>query len=224
MINIAIDGPAGAGKSTISREIAHQIGYIYVDTGALYRAVGLYMLRSGIDPSDSVRVCSVLGDINVKLVIENGEQSVFLNGENVNGVIRTPAAAAAASAVSALPQVRAFLLGLQRDIASKNNCIMDGRDIGTVVLPDATLKIFLSASDEDRARRRYDELVLKDPSVTYEKVLADVRQRDFNDMNRETAPLRAADDAVRVDTSGNTFEQSVSQLRKIIETKVKGNG
>ena len=220
VINVAIDGPAGAGKSTVSRAAAKAVGYIYVDTGALYRAVGVNALRKGIDTKDKVAVAASLADISVDLVFENGEQKVLLNGENVSVEIRTPPASMAASDVSAVPEVRAFLFDLQRDIAARNNCIMDGRDIGTVVLPDAKVKIFLTASPEERATRRYKELIEKGTDVKYEDVLEDLIQRDYNDSHREIAPLKPAEDGVILDTTGLDLEGSVNEIIKIIKERV----
>jgi len=220
VINVAIDGPAGAGKSTVSRAAAKAVGYIYVDTGALYRAVGVNALRKGIDTKDKVAVAASLADISVDLVFENGEQKVLLNGENVSVEIRTPPASMAASDVSAVPEVRAFLFDLQRDIAARNNCIMDGRDIGTVVLPDAKVKIFLTASPEERATRRYKELIEKGTDVKYEDVLEDLIQRDYNDSHREIAPLKPAEDGVILDTTGLDLEGSVNEIIRIIKERV----
>lgn len=220
IINVAIDGPAGAGKSTVSRAAAKAVGYIYVDTGALYRAVGVNALRKGIDTKDKPAVAASLADISVDLVFENGEQKVLLNGENVSSEIRTPPASMAASDVSAVPEVRAFLFDLQRDIAKRNNCIMDGRDIGTVVLPDAKVKIFLTASPEERATRRYRELIEKGTDVKYEDVLAELIERDYNDSHREIAPLKPAEDGVILDTTGLSLEESVNEIIRIIKEKV----
>ena len=220
VINVAIDGPAGAGKSTVSRAAAKAMGYIYVDTGALYRAVGVNALRNGIDTKDKAAVAASLDGISVDLVFENGEQKVLLNGENVSSEIRTPPASMAASDVSAVPEVRSFLFDLQRDIAARNNCIMDGRDIGTVVLPDAKVKIFLTASPEERAMRRYKELVEKGTAVEYKEVLDDLVQRDYNDSHREIAPLKPAEDGVILDTTGLDLEGSVNEIIRIIKEKV----
>ena len=220
IINVAVDGPAGAGKSTVSRAAAKAMGYIYVDTGALYRAVGVNALRNGIDTKDRQAVAESLSDISVNLVFENGEQKVLLNGEDVSAEIRTPDASMAASDVSAVPKVRDFLFDLQRSIASNNNCIMDGRDIGTVVLPNAKVKVFLTASPEERAMRRFRELSEKGSTVKYEEVLEDLIKRDYNDSHREVAPLKQANDAVLLDTTGMTLEQSVESLIKIIKEKV----
>lgn len=221
IINVAIDGPAGAGKSTISRAAAKALGYIYVDTGALYRAVGVNALRKEINTRDKEAVAGTLTDISVDLVFENGEQKVLLNGENVSSEIRTPPASMAASDVSAVPEVRAFLFDLQRDIAARNNCIMDGRDIGTVVLPDAKVKIFLTASPEERATRRYRELIEKGSDVKYEDVLADLIERDYNDSHREIAPLKPAEDGVILDTTGLSLEESINEIIRIIKEKVQ---
>ncbi|MBQ7121456.1 MAG: (d)CMP kinase [Clostridia bacterium] len=220
VINVAIDGPAGAGKSTVSRAAAKAVGYIYVDTGALYRAVGVNALRKGIDTKDKPAVAASLADISVDLVFENGEQKVLLNGENVSAEIRTPPASMAASDVSAVPEVRAFLFDLQRDIAKRNNCIMDGRDIGTVVLPDAKVKIFLTASPEERATRRYKELIEKGTDVKYEDVLSELIERDYNDSHREIAPLKPAEDGVILDTTGLSLEESVNEIIRIIKENI----
>lgn len=220
VINVAIDGPAGAGKSTVSRAAAKSIGFIYVDTGALYRAVGVNALRKGIDTKDKAAVAESLKDISVDLVFENGEQKVLLNAENVSVEIRTPPASMAASDVSAVPEVREFLFDLQRDIAARNNCVMDGRDIGTVVLPDAKVKIFLTASPEERAMRRYKELIEKGTQVEYKDVLEELIQRDYNDSHREIAPLKPAQDSVMLDTTGMSLEESVNEIIRIIKEKM----
>ncbi len=221
VINVAIDGPAGAGKSTVSRGAAKQMGYVYVDTGALYRAVGVNALRKGIDTKDKAAVAASLEDISVDLVFENGEQKVLLNGEDVSVEIRTPPASMAASDVSAVPEVRAFLFDLQKNIAAKTNCIMDGRDIGTVVLPHAQVKIFLTASPEERATRRYRELIEKGSEVSYKEVLDDLIERDYNDSHREIAPLKPAEDGVVFDTTGLTLEESVREITKIIKENIR---
>lgn len=220
MVNIAIDGPAGAGKSTVSRAAAKELGYIYVDTGALYRAVGLNAIRKQVDPVDAAAVADTLSGLLVELKFIDGEQRVFLNAEDVSEAIRTPEASMAASAVSAVPAVREFLFDLQRNIAESNNCIMDGRDIGTVVLPNAQIKIFLTASPEERALRRFRELEQKGTPVDYQQVLEDMIQRDYNDSNRAIAPLKPAEDAVTVDTTGQTLEQSVEVLLTIIKERI----
>ena len=217
MINVAIDGPAGAGKSTVAKAAAKKLGFIYVDTGALYRTVGVNALRKGIDPKDAEEVKSTLDDIDVSLGFVDGSQHVFLNGEDVSEEIRLPASSMAASAVSAIPEVREFLLSLQRDIAKKNNCLMDGRDIGTVILPDAQYKFFFTASAEIRADRRCKELKEKGIPADYETVLAEIKERDYNDSHRETAPLKQADDAVLIDSSYMTIEEAVDKIVSYIK-------
>ena len=219
MINIAIDGPSGAGKSTVAKALAKKLGYIYVDTGALYRAIGLYVRRAGVLPENSAGVIALLPEIDVRLAYENGEQKVLLSGEDVS-LIRTNEISSYASKVSAIPEVRTFLLELQRDMARKNNVIMDGRDIGTVILPDADVKIFMTASPEARIRRRYEELLASGQSVTLEEVAAAVHERDKNDSTRKVAPAIPAADAVFVDNSG-TFEDTLSNVISIIEEKIK---
>lgn len=217
MINVAIDGPAGAGKSTVAKAAAKKLGFIYVDTGALYRTVGVNALRKGIDPKDADKVKATLDDIDVSLGFVDGSQHVFLNGEDVSEEIRLPASSMAASAVSAIPEVREFLLSLQRDIAKKNNCLMDGRDIGTVILPDAEYKFFFTASAEIRADRRCKELKEKGIPADYETVLSEIKERDYNDSHRETAPLKQADDAVLIDSSYMTIEEAVDKIVSYIK-------
>lgn len=218
---IAIDGPAGAGKSTIARYAAKTLGFIYVDTGALYRAIGLAAQRRGYAGDDQAAVVPMLSEIKVELAFnEAHEQIVLLDGEDVSGLIRTPEISMMASAVSAIPEVRVYLLDLQRDMAHRNNVIMDGRDIGTVVLPDAQIKIFLSASPECRARRRYDELIEKGMDVKYEDILNDVIARDYADSHRDIAPLKPADDAIMVDTSGEDLETSVNKLVDLMRSRL----
>ena len=220
-IAIAIDGPAGAGKSTIAKLAAKELGFIYVDTGALYRSIGLYAYRQGLTAEDKSAVVALLPQISVELAFNDlGEQIVLLNGEDVSGQIRTPEISMMASAVSSVPEVRAFLLDTQRDMAHTKNVIMDGRDIGTVVLPDAQLKIFLYASPECRARRRYIELKEKGMDVVYEDVLQDVVDRDYADSHRDIAPLKPADDAIMVDTSGEDRDTSVERLLKIMRDHI----
>ncbi|HIT94781.1 MAG TPA: (d)CMP kinase [Candidatus Faecivivens stercoripullorum] len=216
MISIAIDGPSGAGKSTISRTVAEKLGYLYVDTGALYRTIGLYVLRKGGDPKNEQQVEALLPELKVDMGYENGIQQMFLQGENVTGQIRTPQVSMAASGVSAHSCVRAYLLELQRRLARENNVIMDGRDIGTVVLPKADVKIFLTASSEVRAKRRFDELTAKGENTTFEKVLEDVEKRDYADIHRAISPLVQAEDAIVADTSQLNFEESVALIQKII--------
>ena len=220
MKNIAIDGPAGAGKSTISKAVSKELGFIYVDTGALYRAVGYYVVQNGVNTKDEKTVGACLEKISVELKFVNSAQRVFLNGEDVSDFIRTPEISMAASDVSALPCVRKFLFETQQKIARENNVVMDGRDIGTVVLPNADVKIFLTASPEERARRRYDELVLKGQEVNYDDVLKDVITRDYNDSHRDIAPLKQADDAVLIDTTGNTLEKSIEVLLNAIKERL----
>ena len=217
---VAIDGPAGAGKSTIAKAVAAKQQFIYVDTGALYRSIGLYAVRCGKDYADGTQVIPLLPEISLQLRYVEGIQRVFLNGEDVSDLIRTPEIAMAASGVSAIPQVREFLFDLQRDMAKKNNVVMDGRDIGTVVLPDADVKIFLTASPEARAHRRYDEHLAKGEKVSYDDILQDVITRDYNDSHRAVAPLKQAEDAVLVDTTNLDLEQSIQTVMKIVEEKI----
>ena len=221
MINVAIDGPAGAGKSTIAKAAAKALGYIYVDTGALYRTVALSAQKLGVlaDLSDE-NIQKVIDSSVVELKYIDGAQAVFLNGEDVSSLIRTPEISMGASAVSAKPSIRAFLLGLQQDIAAKNNVIMDGRDIATVVLPHADVKIFLFASPECRAQRRYKELIEKGESVMYEDVLADVNQRDYQDSHREIAPLKPSKDSIMLDTSELNLEESIDAVIQTIKEHI----
>ncbi len=216
MINIAIDGPSGAGKSTLSRALAQKLDYIYVDTGAIYRSVGLYAVEHGVDPSDEEAVARILPLVCVEMKYVDGLQRMFLCGRDVTAEIRKPEISQAASAISAIPLVRAHLLNMQRELAADNNCIMDGRDIGTVVLPDAAVKIFLSASAEERARRRWLELQAKGETISFEKVLAEMKERDLRDAGREAAPMVPAEDAVLVDTTELDFEQSLDLLYRLI--------
>ncbi len=221
-IAVAIDGPAGAGKSTIARAAAKELGFIYVDTGALYRSIGLNAVRLGVDLNDATAVENSLSGLSVELSFDSeGTQIVLLNGEDVSSLIRTPEVSMSASKVSAVPAVRAFLLDLQRNMAKKNNVIMDGRDIGTVVLPNAEVKIFLTAAAEIRAKRRFDELIEKGQQVKYEDVLADVVERDYNDSHREIAPLKPAEDSKLADTSGLTLSESIRLIINIIEENTK---
>lgn len=220
MINVAIDGPAGAGKSTIAKAAAKELGFIYVDTGALYRAVAYNAVKTGaID--DEQKIINMLDSTKVELKYVNGVQAVYLNGEDVSAFIRTPEISMGASKVSAIPQVRAFLLNLQREIASTNNVIMDGRDIATVVLPNADVKIFLFASPECRAERRYKELIEKGESVSFDDVLKDVNQRDYQDSHREIAPLKPSDDSIMADTSELTLQESIDLIVKTIKEKIQ---
>ena len=219
---VAIDGPAGAGKSTIARAAAQKLGFLYVDTGAMYRTIGLAVRRAGKDTHDAAEVESCLPAIHLSLGYENGVQQVFLNGDNVSKAIRTPEASMDASAVSAIPAVRAFLLEQQRELARQNDVIMDGRDIGTVVLPDAAVKIFLTAAPEERAGRRHKELLEKGETVSFEEVLADVKQRDYQDSHRAAAPLKQAEDAVLADTTGFSLAESIRLIEQIIRDGMEG--
>ncbi|MGN0612184.1 MAG: (d)CMP kinase [Ruminiclostridium sp.] len=218
-IAVAIDGPVGAGKSSIAKECAKRLGFIYVDTGALYRCIGLFCDRNGVNIDDASRVKAALSHITLDVKIKNGTQHVYLNGYDVSEEIRLPEISMAASKVSAIPAVREYLLQFQRDMAASQNVIMDGRDIGTVVLPNAEVKIYLTADAEVRAKRRYDELIAKGNNVTFESVLADLNQRDHNDMTREIAPLKQADDAVLADTTKLDFDSSCDLLIGIIKEK-----
>ncbi|MBQ7968452.1 MAG: (d)CMP kinase [Clostridia bacterium] len=220
MYKIALDGPSGSGKSVMARAVSKQLNILYVDTGALYRAIGLYMFRNEIDVSDSEKVISNLKNINLELAQSEEGQVVLLNGENVNKDIRLPEISMYASKVSAIPKVREFLLDIQRNTAKKNNVIMDGRDIGTVIFPDAEVKIFLFASDEIRAQRRYKELIEKGIETTYEEVLSDMLKRDENDRNRAVAPAVPADDAVMLDSSYLNIDQTISEIIRIIREKI----
>lgn len=221
MVSVAIDGPAGAGKSTLARRLAAEMGYIYVDTGAMYRAIGLYALRAGKDPKDNAAVNALLPQIELRLASIEGEQHIYLKEEDVSTAIRTEAAGMAASAVGANPTVRAFLLELQRDMAKKQDVLMDGRDIGTVVLPDATVKIFLTAAPEVRAMRRFRELEQRGTSQPYDQVLREIVDRDYADTHRAIAPLRRAEDAVELDTGTLTFDESLRLLLETIRRRAK---
>ncbi len=220
--SIAIDGPSGAGKSTLARMAADRFGLVYVDTGAIYRCVGLSALRNGIDSHDLDRVAALLDGIRLEIRYNNdGVQHMFLNGEDVSGDIRTPQVSIYASDVSAMPKVRAFLLDMQRDMARRYDVVMDGRDIGTVVLPGAGLKVFLTADSEVRARRRLLELQQKHVDTTFEEVLRDMKYRDENDAGRKDAPLRRADDAILLDTTATNLDESFRLLCGIIERQMK---
>ena len=220
MISVAIDGPSGAGKSTLAKRLAKELGYLYVDTGAMYRAIGLFALRQGVDPKDEAAVTALLPQIQIELRYVDGAQRVLLCGEDVSEAIRAENVGMATSAVSAHPPVRAFLLELQRGMARTHDILMDGRDIGTVILPGATVKIFLTASAEARADRRFKELQDKGVDTDYETVLEDIRRRDYQDSHRATAPLRQAEDAVLVDTSGMDLEESFQALKSLILSRV----
>lgn len=222
MIKIAIDGPSGAGKSTLSKKLAAELGFVYIDTGAMYRAAGLFCLMQGIDikaENDKAADAVMTISIDITYQPEKG-QKVFLNGDDVTDKIRTPEVSIAASDVSAIKKVRLRLVELQRELAKNHDVLMDGRDIGTYVLPDADIKIFLTASNEERARRRYEELLAKGEKCEYEDVLKDMLYRDKNDSSREFAPLKPAEDSLMVDTTGNTFEESFELLLKIIKERL----
>ena len=219
-VSIAIDGPSGAGKSTLAKSLAAKLGYLYVDTGAIYRTIGYHVFTKGIDPKDEAAVSAELPVIGVELTYgEDGLQHMMLNGRDVTREIRLPEISMYASAVSAHPPVRNFLLEMQRQLARTSNVIMDGRDIGTVVLPDATVKVFLTADAEERARRRCLELEQRGTPEPFEKVLKEIQERDWNDSHRAVAPLKQAEDAVLLDTTKLDFEQSEEALLKIIEEK-----
>ena len=220
-INVAIDGPAGAGKSTIAKMLAKELNYIYVDTGAMYRAMALYMIENKTDIQNLDAVRAACGAIAIDIQYSGGEQQVILNGRNVNGFIRTEAVSEMSSKISAIPEVREKLLSLQRSLAEASDVIMDGRDIGTHVLPEADVKIFLTADAHVRALRRYEEFIAKGISCTLENVEKEVIERDERDMNRAIAPLKQAEDAVRVDTSAMTIEEVVSHLKSLIIQKVQ---
>ncbi len=218
-MNIAIDGPAGAGKSTIAKKLAKELGFIYVDTGAMYRAMAYYFLQNGIASDDEAAIAKACPAVDVTIAYENGEQQVLLNGENVNGVIRTEQVGNMASATSVYPVVRKKLVELQQGLAAKADVIMDGRDIGTCVLPNAQVKIYLTASSKTRATRRYEELTAKGESCDLEEIEKDIIERDYRDMHRETSPLKQAEDAVLVDSSDLTINEVVAAIREIYQKK-----
>ena len=215
--NIAIDGPAGAGKSTIAKKLAADLGYVYVDTGAMYRAMAYYFLQNGIDAKDEKAIADACPKVDVTIQYVDGEQQVILNGENVNGVIRKEEVGNMASATSVYPVVRTKLVDLQRQLAARENVLMDGRDIGTVVLPNANVKIFLTASSKVRAQRRFDELTAKGVACNIDEIEKDIIDRDYRDMHRETSPLKQADDAVLLDSSNLDIDGVVAAMKKIIE-------
>ncbi len=219
--SVAIDGPSGAGKSTFAKRIAEELGFLYVDTGAIYRTVGLYAQKNDVDPHDGPAVTALLDSIKIEMRYgDDGLQRMYLNGEDVTTDIRQHVISAYASAVSAIPQVREFLLEMQRNFARTNHVVMDGRDIGTVVLPNAKVKIYLTAEPEDRARRRYEELIQRGQDADYDTVLKDLIQRDYNDSHRAAAPLRQAEDAILLDTTGNTLEQSYELIMRTIKERL----
>lgn len=217
--NIAVDGPAGAGKSTIARAVAKKLNIIYVDTGAMYRGMGLYMLRQGIDPEDEQAVIAHCEEADITLGYEDGAQVVYLNGENVNAYIRTEEVGTATSRISVLAPVRRRITALQQELAASADCIMDGRDIGTCVLPHADVKIYLTASSAVRARRRYDELTAKDQQCDLAQIQADMEERDYRDMHREVSPLRQAQDAILVDSSDMTPEQVIERILELCQKR-----
>lgn len=221
MINIAVDGPSGSGKSTLSRKAAETLGYIYVDTGAMFRSIGLYVQRKGLQTSQTDEICACLNEISIDMKYKDGEQLIFLNGEDVSSEIRTHIISSYASDVAKIPQVRSFLLDMQREIAAKNNVIMDGRDIGTVVLPNADVKIFLTASAEVRAKRRYNELIERGQNIDFEQILQDIKDRDYQDSHREIAPLKPSCDSIILDTSNLKFEQSLQLLVSTIKENIE---
>ena len=218
--NIAMDGPAGAGKSTIARRAAKELSFLYVDTGAMYRAIALGLLRRNADVSSEQELLSALDEIDVTIGYENGEQQVYLNGENVSGLIRTEEVSRMASTSSAKPQVREKLTDLQRNLASRENVLMDGRDIGTLILPNAQLKIYLTASVHTRALRRFQELVQRGEACSLEEIERDIEERDYSDMHRETAPLKQAEDAVLVDSSDMTVEEVVERIVTLAKARM----
>lgn len=217
IFNIAIDGPAGAGKSTVAKAVAKKLGCIYIDTGAMYRAIGVTVTDKGIDPKDTDGVCAILDDIDMQVVLKEDGQHILINSSDITSRIRTPEASMAASTVAVIPKVRLKLVDIQRSIARENNVIMDGRDIGTFVLPDADIKIFLTASVEERARRRYTELLEKGEKCSLDDVISDMIARDKQDSEREFAPLKQADDSILVDTTGLSLEESVNKITEIVE-------
>lgn len=219
--NIAIDGPSGSGKSSLAKRLAAHYGFVYIDTGALYRTIGLFIQQKGFASDDSEAIVSVLDEIDISMRLRDGKGEVLLFGEPVGDEIRTPKSSVYASDVSKIPEVRTFLLNLQRDIAAKNNTIMDGRDIGTVILPDAQVKIFLHASNEERARRRYAELCQKGIQTDYRTVLEDIVWRDKNDREREIAPAIPAEDAIMLDNSTLDLDGTVEAAVKIIDERLK---
>ena len=218
--NIAIDGPAGAGKSTIAKRLANELGYVYVDTGAMYRAMAYYFLKNQVDTNDEEAIAKACRNVNVTIAYQDGEQQVLLNGENVNGVIRKEEVGKTASTTSVYPVVRAKLMDLQRELAMKENVIMDGRDIGTVVLPNADVKIFLTASSKVRAKRRYDELTEKGVECDFDEIEKDIIDRDYRDMHRETAPLKQAEDAILLDSSELDIDGVVNRMKEIIKEAI----
>ncbi len=222
MINIAIDGPAGAGKSSVAKALAADYGYVYVDTGAMYRALAYKAINSGIAVKESCDIEKMLGDTLLDITYNEKGQRIILDGEDISDKIRTPQISMGASDISAIPYVRTWLLDMQKNLAKRNNCIMDGRDIGTTILPNADVKIFLTASVEERAERRYKELLEKGEQVSYEDIVEDVKKRDYNDSHRAVSPLKKADDAIEVDTTNLDIVQTIAAIKEIIDSRVKG--
>jgi len=220
MISVAIDGPSGAGKSSISKAVAKKLGFIHVDTGALYRALAYTAIKNGVNVDNEILLKNLLKTTNVKISHINNAQSVFVNDENVTDKIRTEEVSMGASNISKIPIIREFLLDLQRKLAEENNVIMDGRDIGTVVLPNADIKIFLTASPEKRAERRYKELLEKNEKIVYNDIIKDIIKRDYQDEHRQIAPLKPAEDSILVDTSELSFDESVQKITEVIEAKL----
>lgn len=219
-INVAVDGPSGSGKSTLSRKAAKHLGFIYVDTGAMYRTIGLHIYKKGISTENENAVIAELSNITIHLQYKDGEQLVYLNDKDVSKEIRTHIISSYASAVAKIPAVRSFLLEMQRQMAAENNVIMDGRDIGTVVLPNANVKIFLTASAEVRAKRRYDELLDRGQSIDFEQLLQDIKDRDYQDSHREVAPLKPSESSIVLDTSALDFNESLNRLIEIIKENI----
>jgi cytidylate kinase len=219
--SVAIDGPAGAGKSTIAKLISREMGYIYVDTGAMYRAMAVYFSKNKVNPEDESAINEAVKNVDIKIEYQNGEQQVILNGENVTGLLRTEETGNMASKTSKYKEVRSKLVELQRELAKTTDVVMDGRDIGTTVLPDAFVKIYLTASSDARAKRRYDELVAKGEQCDLSAIKEDIEKRDYQDMHREISPLKQAEDAVLLDTSDMNIEQVVAAMRDIIDNAVK---
>ena len=219
MFNIAIDGPAGAGKSTIAKKVAKELDFIYVDTGAMYRSMALYLIRKGVKAEEKNKIIELLPEIHVTLAYVEGEQHVYLNKEDVSSLIRNEEVSQMTSSVSTIPEVREALLSLQRNLAKENNVLMDGRDIGTCVLPNAELKIYLTASTKVRAKRRYDEMIEKGMECNLKELEASIKERDYRDMNREIAPLKQAEDAVFLDTSDMNIEEVVSAIIRLVKER-----
>ena len=221
--SVAIDGPAGAGKSTIAKLISKEMGYIYVDTGAMYRAMAVYFTKNNIDPDDENAINAAVDNVDISIEYQNGEQQVILNGENVTGLLRTEETGNMASRTSKYKEVRSKLVELQRQLAKTSDVVMDGRDIGTTVLPDAFVKIYLTASSDARAKRRYDELAAKGEQCDFYDIKEDIEKRDYQDMHREISPLKQADDAILLDTSNMNIEQVVAAMRDIIDKAIKNS-